>query len=51
LAAAYAEEGKYNDAIRIAQTALQLTQTGDIADTLRRDIKLYETGHSLPDGQ
>jgi hypothetical protein len=51
LAAAYAEEGKYPDAVQTARSASQLVGTGELADTLRRDIKLYETGQSLPDGQ
>jgi tetratricopeptide (TPR) repeat protein len=51
LAASYAEEGKYRDAIQTAQSALQLAETPEVAGTLRRDIKFYETGHPLPDGQ
>jgi tetratricopeptide (TPR) repeat protein len=51
LAAAYAEEGRYHDAIQAAQTALQAARTAELAETLRRDIKLYESGRPLPDGQ
>jgi hypothetical protein len=50
LAAAYAQAGKYQDAVQTAQDALRLAQTAELADTLRRDIKLYETGHPA-DGQ
>jgi hypothetical protein len=51
LAAAYAQAAKYPDAIRTAQSALRLAESGSLGDMLRRDIKLYETGHPLPDGQ
>jgi tetratricopeptide (TPR) repeat protein len=51
LAAAYAEEGKYRDAIQTAQSALQDAETAELAAKLRRDIKLYETERPLPDGQ
>jgi tetratricopeptide (TPR) repeat protein len=54
LAAAYAEAGKFQDAIRTARNALQLAEAGtgaQSAEMLRRDIKLYETGQALPDGR
>jgi tetratricopeptide (TPR) repeat protein len=51
LAAAYAQAGKYPDAVRTAQSALQIAESGGLADKLRGDVKFYEAGHSLPDGQ
>jgi Flp pilus assembly protein TadD len=51
LAAAYAQAGKYSEAIRTAQAALPLAASGALAGPLRRDINLYQTGHPLPDGQ
>jgi Flp pilus assembly protein TadD len=50
LAAAYAENGDYSHALQTAQTALQLAvaQTNPaLANTLRRDIKLYEAGSRI----
>ncbi len=44
LAAAYAEEGRFSDAVQIAQSALQLAEAqahSALADALRREIKLY----------
>ena len=50
LAAAYAEAGKFDDAIATAQRALQLAngQKNDaLAATLQQEIKLYEAGTPL----
>jgi hypothetical protein len=51
LAAAYAQAGKYPDAITTARRALQVAGPGAFADMLRSDIKYYEAGHPLPEGQ
>jgi len=48
LAAAYAETGEFSQAVQTAQIALHLTGTGShtqLADSLRKEINLYETGH------
>jgi tetratricopeptide (TPR) repeat protein len=50
LAAAYAETGRFNDAIETAQRALQLaTAQGDfaVADKLEKDLDLYRTNSPL----
>jgi tetratricopeptide (TPR) repeat protein len=47
LAAAYAESGKFADAVETAQSALRLAMRQNepaLADELRREIKLYEAG-------
>lgn len=47
LAAAYAEAGRFADAVKTAQRALQLAATeGNIsrADSIRAQIKLYQSG-------
>jgi tetratricopeptide (TPR) repeat protein len=51
LAAAYAEVGKYQNAIQTAQSASRLAQPGPLGDMLRKDIQLYEAGQPLPDGR
>jgi lipopolysaccharide biosynthesis regulator YciM len=51
LAAAYAEAGRFQEAIRTAQNGLQVAKGRELANALRRDINLYESGHPLPDGQ
>jgi tetratricopeptide (TPR) repeat protein len=50
LAAAYAQAGMYPDAVRTAQSALQLAKNGELAGMLSRDIKLYQTARALPNG-
>ncbi len=49
LAAAYAEAGRFPEAVETAQRALQLagtqSNTVTLADTIRSQIKLYQTGH------
>lgn len=52
LAAAYAENGKFPDALQAAQAALQLAVTESdaaFAAAIRKDITLYQTGHRLAD--
>jgi tetratricopeptide (TPR) repeat protein len=52
LAAAYAEEGKYSDAVATVQRALQVTGPDDksaLADTLRTNLALYQAGSPLRD--
>jgi len=45
LAAAYAQDGQYSDAIRTAQRALELSQNiPALASALRRELQLYEAG-------
>jgi hypothetical protein len=52
LAAAYALAGEFPDAIQTAQKALQLVQSnGALADTLEREVTLYEAGRPLPPAQ
>ena len=50
LAAAYAAAGRYPEAVQTAQSALDIAKTGDLAEALRREIKLYEAGQPLPGG-
>jgi tetratricopeptide (TPR) repeat protein len=50
LATAYAEEGKYPDAVRTARSALRIAETGGLADMLRQDLESYETGRPTRDG-
>jgi protein O-mannosyl-transferase len=48
LAAAYAEAGRFDDAIRSAQKAIELAQAAGQKDPvaqLNRELKLYQTGH------
>jgi tetratricopeptide (TPR) repeat protein len=48
LAAAYAEAGRFPDAVRTTRQALQVPETQsnpDLADELQRELKLYEAGH------
>ena len=48
LAAAYAETGDFSNAAQTASSALKLAETQSntgLADALRREIKLYQTGH------
>ena len=47
LAAAYAEAGRFSDAVKTAHTALDIAvrqKQQPLADTLRIKIALYETG-------
>jgi cytochrome c-type biogenesis protein CcmH/NrfG len=47
LAAAYAETGRFTDAIRIAERALQLADAKDdstLINALRKEIALYQSG-------
>src|SRR5205823_5434618 len=48
LAAAYAEAGDFSNAVQTSQSALQLAEAQSnpqLADSLRREIKLYQAGH------
>jgi tetratricopeptide (TPR) repeat protein len=52
LAAAYAENGRFNDAIETAQRALQLATAQDnfaLANKLEKDLDLYRTNVPLRD--
>jgi len=54
LAAAYAEAGKFPDAVQTAQNALQLAGAQSntaVADALRRELKLYEAGRKYEDAR
>ena len=44
LAAAYAEAGRFNEAVDAAERALQLPDSGTLAGALRREIALYQSG-------
>jgi Tfp pilus assembly protein PilF len=47
LAAAYAEAGRFDDAVEIAQRALKLAEAQSnpaLADAIRSQIKLYQAG-------
>lgn len=51
LAAAYAQEGRFPDAVKTARDALQLAEqhsNSALVDALKRKIKLYEAGLSIP---
>src|SRR5262249_22461596 len=51
LAAAYAQEGRFPDAVKTAGDALQLAEqhsNSALVDALKRRIKLYEAGLSIP---
>jgi len=51
LAAAYAQEGRFPDAVKTARDALQLAEqhsNSALVDALKRRIKLYEAGLSIP---
>jgi tetratricopeptide (TPR) repeat protein len=52
LAAAYAETGQFQDAVKTAQDALQIAESQfntELADDLRREIKLYASGQRFED--
>ena len=52
LAAAYAEGGRFAEAVTAAQRALQLADAQSnaaLADTLRSQIKLYQAGSPFRD--
>jgi len=54
LAAAYAQDGQFSDAVQTANKAIQLAgaQSNEIvANALRREIKLYEAGQAYRDQQ
>jgi tetratricopeptide (TPR) repeat protein len=54
LAAAYAEAGKFQDAVQTAQNALQVSEfqsNTEVSNMLRREIKLYQAGHSFEDAR
>jgi hypothetical protein len=47
LAAAYAEAGRFPEAVKTAQRALQLAETQSntaLADAIRSQLKLYQAG-------
>ena len=44
LAAAYAEAGRYPEAVKTARRALELAGSGPIADDIRKHLELYQTG-------
>ena len=46
LAAAYAEAGRFNEAVEAAERALQSPDSATLASTLRREIALYQSGSS-----
>jgi tetratricopeptide (TPR) repeat protein len=53
LAAAYAETGRYGDALATARRALELAaaqKSGDLTDRLQQQIKLYEAGQPMRSG-
>jgi hypothetical protein len=53
LAAAYAETGRYGDALVTARRALELAaaqKSGDLANALQQQIKLYEAGQPMRSG-
>jgi len=53
LAAAYAETGRYGDALATARRALKMAaaqKSGDLANALQQQIKLYEAGQPMRSG-
>jgi hypothetical protein len=46
LAAAYAEAGRFNEAVDAAERALQSPDSATLAGALRREIALYQSGSS-----
>jgi protein O-mannosyl-transferase len=46
LAAAYAEAGRFNEAVEAAERALQSPDSATLTSTLRREIALYQSGSS-----
>jgi Flp pilus assembly protein TadD len=44
LAAAYAEAGRFSEAVETAERALQLQNGGMLGDALRKEIALYRSG-------
>jgi hypothetical protein len=53
LAAAYAEDGRFDDAIRVAQKAIELENAAgqqELAQRIQERLKLYRAGQPFHEG-